>query len=251
MQYTHKKSLGQHFLHDEGICQDIVEALHPNTLYLIEIGPGAGALTKYLLEKKWEAFYCIELDHEKVIYLEQKYPALKGRIKELDFLESSKPEWPNFSVIGNFPYNISSQIVFKLLDWRDAVNEVVGMFQKEVAVRIASKEGSKDYGILSVLTQCYFELEYLMDVPPHCFTPPPKVMSGVIRMKRREQPLFDGDYNAFRLFIKACFNQRRKTLRNGLKSVFAATQLQDPIFDKRAEQLSVATFIELFYQLNT
>ena len=246
MQYTHKKSLGQHFLHDESICKEIVASLHPNTKHLIEIGPGAGALTKYLIQHAWEDFYCIELDREKVLYLEQTIPGLKGKIRELDFLEAPKPGWHNFSVIGNFPYNISSQIVFKLLEWRDAVDEVVGMFQKEVAVRIASKEGNKDYGILSVLTQCYFELEYLMDVPPHCFTPAPKVMSGVIRMRRREQPLFDGDYDAFRKFIKVCFNQRRKTLRNGLKSFLPADQLTDSIFDKRAEQLSVSDFIALY-----
>lgn len=249
MDYTLKKSLGQHFLHDEVICQKIVEAMSGDTKQLLEIGPGGGAITKYLLEKNVEKYECIELDKEKVDYLIRQYPSLDGRIIHDDFLLAEKAYEGHFNIIGNFPYNISTQIVFKILEWRDNVDEVVGMFQKEVAQRIASKHGNKTYGILSVLTQCYYDLEYLFDVPATSFTPPPKVVSGVIRLKRNNNPHQIEDYNKFKTFVKVAFNQRRKTLRNGLKAILPADKLQDEVFNKRAEQLSVSEFVELFKSL--
>ena len=174
---------------------------------------------------------------------------LKGRIIHDDFLLAEKPFDGQFNIIGNFPYNISTQIVFKILEWRDDVDEVVGMFQKEVAQRIASKHGNKTYGILSVLTQCYYDLEYLFDVPATSFTPPPKVVSGVIRLKRNNNPYQIEDYNKFKTFVKVAFNQRRKTLRNGLKAILPADKLLDEVFNKRAEQLSVQEFVGLFHSL--
>jgi 16S rRNA (adenine1518-N6/adenine1519-N6)-dimethyltransferase len=246
LQYTLKKSLGQHFLHDQQICNMVVDALPEGILQLLEIGPGGGALTGILIEKKWPAYRCIEIDKEKVDYLTLTYPVLRDHIIHDDFLVAEKPFDGHFSVIGNFPYNISTQIVFKILEWRDDVDVVVGMFQKEVAQRIASAHGSKQYGILSVLTQCYYELEYLFDVPASSFTPPPNVVSGVIRMVKRKNPYPILDYKKFKQFVKAAFNQRRKTLRNGLKSILPPEKLTDAIFDKRAEQLSVLEFVQLF-----
>ncbi len=247
MEYTLKKSLGQHFLHNEAICQQIVEALNPETRVLLEIGPGAGALTKYLLQKPFSEYQCVELDKEKVDYLLRTYPALEGKIHHDDFLTAPLPFEHSFSIIGNFPYNISTQIVFKILDWKEHVEEVVGMFQKEVAQRIASPHGSKNYGILSVLTQCFYQVEYLFDVPADGFTPPPKVVSGVIRLRRIGNPYGIADYDKFRKFVKAAFSQRRKTLRNSLKSYVAADKLQGDIFGKRAEQLSLQEFVDLFH----
>lgn len=249
MSYTLKKSLGQHFLHDEHICRQIVDFLNPGTTHLLEIGPGAGALSKYLVAKPLTDYRCIEIDLEKIDYLHRHFPALKGKIIHDDFLNASIPFDGQFSIIGNFPYNISTQIIFHILDWREQVDEVIGMFQKEVAQRIASKHGSKDYGILSVLTQCYYEVDYLLDVAPACFTPPPKVDSGVIRLLKRDQALFAGDYKKFKQFIKAAFAQRRKTLRNCLKALLPADRLQDDLFNKRAEQLSVEDFVALYHRL--
>lgn len=248
MDYTLKKSLGQHFLHDEVICKQIVDALDASTRKLIEIGPGGGALTKYLLTMPFDEFRCIELDTEKVTWLLNTFPALNNRIDNIDFLQAEKPFDGDFSVIGNFPYNISTQIVFKILDWKESVTDVVGMFQKEVAQRIASKHGSKEYGILSVLTQCFYDVEYLFDVPASSFTPPPKVVSGVLRMKRNDNPYGIENYDKFRKFVKAAFSQRRKTLRNSLKSHLPAEKLQGDVFGKRAEQLSVKEFVDLYNQ---
>jgi len=247
MEYTLKKSLGQHFLHDEAMCRQIAEALSSNTNQLLEIGPGAGALTKYLLQQPFSAYRCVELDKEKVDYLLRTYPALEGKILHDDFLTTPLPFETPFSIIGNFPYNISTQIVFKMLDWKEQVIEVVGMFQKEVAQRIASPHGNKNYGILSVLTQCYFDVDYLFDVPASSFTPPPKVVSGVIRMRHKGNPYGIGDYDKFRKFVKAAFSQRRKTLRNSLKSYLPADKLQGDIFGQRAEQLSVQAFVDLYH----
>lgn len=249
MQYTLKKQLGQHFLHDESVCQKIVGALRPGIKNLLEIGPGGGAITKYLMQMPFAEYLCIELDKEKIDYLYQKYPALKDKIIHDDFLDAERPFQENFTIIGNFPYNISTQIIFKVLDWKEHVDEVVGMFQKEVAERIASKHGSKSYGIMSVLVQCYYDIEYLFDVPASCFTPPPKVTSGVIRLARNNNPYNIQDEKKFKTFVKAAFNQRRKTLRNGLKSILPAEKLQDDIFNKRAEQLSVKEFVDLFASL--
>lgn len=249
MQYTLKKSLGQHFLHDESVCVHIVDSLSEDVKNLLEIGPGGGAITKYLMHKPFENYVCIELDKDKIDYLHKQYPSLQGKIFHDDFLDAKLPFDTNFSIIGNFPYNISTQIIFKVLDWRDQVDEVLGMFQKEVAKRIASKHGSKEYGILSVLAQTYYSIEYLFDVEASCFTPPPKVVSGVIKLVRKQglEPVLD--YKKFKSFVKAAFNMRRKTLRNGFKSILSAEKLQDDIFNKRAEQLSVEQFIELYKSL--
>ncbi len=248
--YTLKKSLGQHFLKDENICRKIISSLqeYPFT-QLIEVGPGGGALTKYLLEIENIDFKAVELDDEKVTYLENTYPSIKGKIIHQSFLDIEKPFTGRFTVVGNFPYNISTQILFKLLDWRADVECMVGMFQKEVAQRVAAKEGNKTYGVLSVLVQAFFEVEYLFDVHEQCFQPPPKVKSGVIRMlPKKEIPAMKSEKEFF-LLVKTAFNQRRKTLRNAVRGLFEATVLEDELFNKRAEQLTVLQFAELTYRM--
>lgn len=246
--YTLKKSLGQHFLKDENICRKIVQALQQRPFsQLLEVGPGGGALTKYLLELPDVDFKAVELDLEKVEYLGQKYPALQGKIIHESFLEVSVPFEGSFTVVGNFPYNISTQILFRILEWRDQVETMVGMFQKEVAQRVAAKEGNKTYGVLSVLIQAFFEVEYLFDVAEGCFNPPPKVKSGVIRMIPRKEPPAMSSEKKFTLLVKTAFNQRRKTLRNALKGLFDTEVLANPIFDKRAEQLNVQEFAALSF----
>lgn len=254
MQYTLKKSLGQHFLKDENICLQIVAALLQSLTQtgipqLLEVGPGAGALTKYLLQIPGIDFKAVELDTEKVEYLERIYPAIKGQIIHKDFLEIDAPFENPFIVAGNFPYNISTQIVFKVLEWKEQVPVMIGMFQKEVAQRIASQPGSKVYGILSVLVQAFYEVEYLFDVPPESFTPPPKVMSAVIRFKLRDTKPDIRSERSFFILVKAAFNQRRKMLRNALKSLFDEEILKEDIFNKRAEQLSVKDFAALTFRM--
>ncbi len=250
MQYTLKKSLGQHFLKDENICRQIVDAvLAEKPKHLVEVGPGGGALTKYLLQLKDVDFKAIELDKEKVDYLEQTYPAIKGKLIHGNILDADAPFNEHFMVVGNFPYNISSQILFKVLDWKEQVTCMVGMFQKEVAQRIASKEGNKTYGILSVLVQAYFDVEYLFDVHENSFNPPPKVKSGVIKLKPvKEIPAMQSE-KKFSLLVKTAFNQRRKMLRNGVRGLFDAEFLKDEIFNKRAEQLTVQQFAELTFKM--
>lgn len=242
-----KKSLGQHFLNDLNAAQQIVEGLtmHQNYSNVLEIGPGMGVLTQYLVQKNYTT-KVVELDRDSVAYLKKNFEALPHEnIIEADFLrlEISKIfEQKPFAIIGNFPYNISSQIFFKVLENKDLIPEVVGMLQKEVAVRIASKPGNKDYGILSVLLQAFYNIEYLFSVGPQAFTPPPKVNSGIIRCTRNNVNKLDCDESKFKAIVKMGFNQRRKTLRNSLR----AMQLpNDPLLDKRAEQLSVADFIYL------
>ena len=248
MSYTLKKSLGQHFLHDENICRDIVDALHGESYsQLLEVGPGAGAITKYLLQIIGIDFKAVEIDNEKADYLEVTYPSIKDKIIRDDFLKTPSPFEGSFIVIGNFPYNISSQILFKILEWKDQVPVIIGMFQKEVAQRIAAQPGSKVYGILSILIQAYYSVEYLFDVPPTAFTPPPKVVSGVIRLRRKEQILSVKSERAFTVLVKTAFNQRRKMLRNATRSLFDETVLQDDIFNKRAEQLSLDDFARLSF----
>ena len=248
--YTLKKSLGQHFLKDENICRKIIEALQQCSFRnLVEVGPGGGALTKYLVQLPGVDFKAVELDDEKVIFLRNTYPVLHDKIIHKSFLDIDKPFEENFTVIGNFPYNISTQILFKILEWEDSVDCVIGMFQKEVAQRIAAKEGNKVYGVLSVLIQAFFEVEYLFDVHEKCFQPPPKVKSGVVRLLPRKESLEMKSEKEFFLLVKTAFNQRRKKLRNAVKGLFETTVLQDPIFDKRAEQLSVAQFAELTFKM--
>lgn len=249
--YTLKKSLGQHFLKDDTIIMKIVEELKQHTFdRLLEVGPGAGALTKHLLTIPSIDFKAVEIDEEKIAYLHKNHEVLKGKIIADSFLDIEKPFDESFIVIGNFPYNISSQILFKILDWRDDVPIAIGMFQKEVAERAASGPGSKAYGVLSVLVQAYYVVDYLFDVPPECFNPPPKVMSGVIRLTKRTEPLIVKSERSFKNLVKAAFNQRRKTLRNALKGLFTPEMLQNELFEKRAEQLSVEAFAALTFQMS-
>ncbi|WP_104734879.1 16S rRNA (adenine(1518)-N(6)/adenine(1519)-N(6))-dimethyltransferase RsmA [Hanstruepera ponticola] len=244
-----KKHLGQHFLKDENIARKIAATLsYKNYNHVLEIGPGMGVLTKYLLEKDITT-HVIEIDTESVDYLKANYLNLADRIIEQDFLKYNLKDIFNdepFAIIGNFPYNISSQIVFKLLEIRQQVPEFSGMFQKEVAMRICSKEGSKAYGILSVLTQAFYNANYLFTVPPSVFNPPPKVDSGVLLLKRKDNYTLPCDEKLFFKVVKTGFQQRRKTLRNSLKTLNLSDNLKaNVIFDKRPEQLSVLEFIEL------
>jgi 16S rRNA (adenine1518-N6/adenine1519-N6)-dimethyltransferase len=248
--YTLKKSLGQHFLTDEDVCQKIISSLSEQSYtQLLEVGPGGGALTKYLIEIPQIQFKAVELDNEKVQYLCHTYPSLNGKIINENFLDLEKPFDSAFTIIGNFPYNISTQILFKILEWRDSVECMVGMFQKEVALRAAAKEGNKTYGVLSVLVQAFFEVEYLFDVHEQCFNPPPKVKSGVIKLlPRKEVPAMQSEQKFF-LLVKTAFNQRRKTLRNAVRGLFDAALLEDDLFNKRAEQLTVAQFAALTFKM--
>lgn len=245
-----KKSLGQHFLKDENLAQKIVsEFLNKNPSHAaIEVGPGQGVLTKYLLEDKGLSYYGVELDQRMIPLLIRKFPQIEGRIFNEDILDFDwrKAGAGNISIIGNFPYNISSQILFKVLDNKELVNYVVGMFQKEVAKRITASSGNKEYGILSVLMQTYYDIEYLFDVGENSFSPPPRVTSGVIRlMKKQELPVIYRE-DMFRVLVKSGFGQRRKTLRNSLlHMVNHVSFIRDPVFDKRAEQLTVAEWITL------
>jgi 16S rRNA (adenine1518-N6/adenine1519-N6)-dimethyltransferase len=244
-----KKHLGQHFLTDESIAKNIADTLsYSGYDTILEIGPGMGVLTKYLLEKDTDT-YVIEIDTDSVAYLNTHYPKLHDKIICKDFLKyniNEVFEGKPFAIIGNFPYNISTQIVFKCLEMRHQVPEFSGMFQKEVAERICSKKGSKVYGILSVLAQAFYEAEYLFTVEPEVFNPPPKVKSGVLRLRRKENFTLLCNEKLFFSVVKTAFQQRRKTMRNSLKSFQLSDNLkEDTIFDLRPEQLSVAQFIEL------
>lgn len=250
MQYTLKKSLGQHFLKDELICKQIVTALQQNEFkQLVEVGPGGGALTKYLLQLNGFDFKAVELDAEKITYLEATYPNLQGKLIHQSILDIDAPFDNEFTLVGNFPYNISSQILFKVLDWKDQVNVMIGMFQKEVAQRVAAGPGSKTYGIISILVQAFYEVEYLFDVPPESFNPPPKVVSAVIRLTRKKTKYEVKSEKIFIQLVKASFNQRRKTLRNATKSLFDDDVTKDEIFNKRAEQLSIQDFAALTFKM--
>jgi 16S rRNA (adenine1518-N6/adenine1519-N6)-dimethyltransferase len=240
-----KKHLGQHFLMDDNIARKIVTSLRENQ-NVLEIGPGTGILTNHLLQISNINLKVIEIDRESVDYLTQQFPVLAEKIISADFLRYDLKDLfdGNFSVIGNFPYNISTQILFNVLEYRDQVNEVVGMFQKEVAVRIASKPGNKDYGILSVLLQAFYNIEYLFTVNESVFVPPPKVKSAVIRLLRNDVKKLDCDEKLFVTVVKTAFNQRRKTLRNALSSIqFDTNDEITLLFTKRAEQLGVAEFV--------
>ena len=248
--YTLKKSLGQHFLKNESVVDQIISALTVHSFSnLLEVGPGGGALTKYLEKLPNINFKAVELDDEKIEYLGKTYPGLQGKIIRGSILEVSKPFEDHFTVIGNFPYNISTQIMFRMLEWKDSVDIVIGMFQKEVAKRITASPDNKDYGILSVLAQAYFKVEYLFDVDENAFNPPPKVKSGVIRMTNAENPYKIEQEKKFFLLVKTAFGQRRKQLRNPLKGLFSADVLQDPIFTKRAENLSVQDYVDLLSKM--
>ena len=245
-----KKSLGQHFLKDAHIAQKIVESLSGHGMYdaILEVGPGTGILTQFLLQKEISDFKVVEIDRFAADALHERFPELQERLVLGDFLrvDLTANMAGNFALIGNFPYNISTQIMFRVLEFRDRIPEVVGMFQKEVAQRIASPPGGKQYGILSVLLQAWYDIELLFEVPPHVFNPPPKVQSAVIRLKRNGAVKLDCDEALFVKVVKAGFNQRRKTLRNALKTIgFIHQNPDDPILDRRAETLSVADFVTL------
>ena len=251
MQYTLKKSLGQHFLIDKTVCEKIRAVLLEQPIeQLVEVGPGAGALTEFIYKIPTKSYKAIELDTEKVQYLLHAYPDLSGKLINEDFLETAIPFEDSFVLVGNFPYNISTQIVFKVLDWKSQVPMMVGMFQKEVAERIAAKPHSKAYGILSVLAQAFYDVTYLFDVPPAAFNPPPKVDSGVIMFKRKEQFPAMASEKSFYHIVKMAFGQRRKMLRNPLKPYFTAAQLEDPIFTKRAENLSFEDYAALTFKMH-
>ena len=251
MQYTLKKSLGQHFLKDDSVCVRIVDALQQEEYrQLLEVGPGGGALTKHLLQLTDIDFKAVELDAEKVAYLEHNFPAISGKLIHQSFLDIEPPFDDSFIIVGNFPYNISTQIVFKVLDWKENVPMMVGMFQKEVAERIAAKPHSKAYGILSVLAQAFYDVTYLFDVPPSAFNPPPKVDSGVIMFKRKAQYPAMASEKSFYHIVKMAFGQRRKMLRNPLKPYFTPAQLEDPIFTKRAENLSFEDYATLTFKMH-
>ncbi|MBL3656407.1 16S rRNA (adenine(1518)-N(6)/adenine(1519)-N(6))-dimethyltransferase RsmA [Fulvivirga sediminis] len=245
-----KKHLGQHFLKDNDIARDIVKAVkqHKKGMKILEIGPGTGVLTQFLMEDYADDIILIDLDRESINYLEKHYSEIKENIIYGDFLKLDLRErlGEEYIVIGNFPYNISSQIFFKILDDKEKVVEVVGMLQKEVAERLASPPGNKNYGILSVLLQAYYDIEYLFTVGREVFDPPPKVQSGVIRLVRNDRQALDCDEDLFKRVVKQGFQNRRKTLRNALKPLNLTDEVKQlPVLNKRAEELSVKEFEEL------
>ncbi len=250
MKVAPKKHLGQHFLTDKNICQKIALQYkkHQDCKRVLEIGPGMGALTEFLLQDKEVEVSVMEIDRDSVKYLKENVPELGDRIYEADFLKTDLQKHMGtepFAVVGNFPYNISSQILFRCLDYRNQIPEIMGMFQKEVALRIAEKPGSKQYGIISVLLQAFYDIEYCFTVDEHVFNPPPKVKSGVIRCTRNARDVFPCSEKLFIQVVKVGFNQRRKTLRNSLKSIIGAREFDHPFLTLRPEVLSVDQFIEL------
>ncbi len=258
MEVRPKKSLGQHFLNDTQVACRIVESLSVDQekftgqgFPVVEVGPGTGVLTSFLLEKPGIDYYAIELDREAVTFLQKKYPGLGARLITGDFLTVSRSVFPSgFFVIGNFPYNISSQIFFRVLEWRESVPRIVGMLQKEVAQRFCAPPGSKTYGILSVLLQAWYDTEYLFTVPAGAFTPPPKVQSGVVRLSRNNRTSLGCPEDLFRKVVRTTFNQRRKTIHNSLKPLLGEKKnFTSPFSGQRPEQLGVEEFIQLTQQV--
>lgn len=266
MQVRPKKALGQHFLTDLSVAQKIASSLETEGgASVLEIGPGMGVLTQYLLERKDIDFRAVEIDRESVDYLLVNFPSIRGKLIEADFLRISPETFfsGDFDVIGNFPYNISSQIFFRILDYKDRIPQVVCMVQKEVAERIAEAPGSKTYGILSVLLQAWYDIEYLFTVGEGAFNPPPKVKSAVIRLRRNGRTELGCDEKLFKTVVKTGFNQRRKTLRNSLRQLVTSqaqqlgwteerlsSYLSQPVFDLRPERLGVEDFIALTKSLS-
>ncbi|MDB0011202.1 16S rRNA (adenine(1518)-N(6)/adenine(1519)-N(6))-dimethyltransferase RsmA [Crocinitomicaceae bacterium] len=245
-----KKHLGQHFLTDKNICQKIASQFraHKDCNTVLEIGPGMGALTEFLLQREESEVHVMEIDRDSIAYLKEHYPVLEGKIYDSDFLRTKfetifgdKP----FAVVGNFPYNISSQIMFKCLEYRNQIPEIMGMFQKEVAQRFAEKPGTKQYGVISVLMQAYYDIEYCFTVDEHVFNPPPKVKSGVIRCTRNERDFLPCNEKLFSQVVKSTFGQRRKTIRNSVKSIMKGPGFEHDFLTLRPERLSVEDFIEL------
>lgn len=242
-----KKHLGQHFLTDHNIARKIVELLDAKDAAVLEIGPGTGVLTQYLVQKFENQLFLIEIDEESVEYLHQHFPELQANTFQKDFLKMNLHDFgpTKLAIIGNFPYNISSQIFFQIIAHHDKVDEVVCMIQKEVAERIATGPGSKTYGILSVLLQAWYNISYCFTVGEQVFNPPPKVKSAVIKLSRNNTADLGCDSRLFQQIVKQAFNQRRKTLRNALRSLLKPEMLSHEMLDKRAEQLSVADFVQL------
>ncbi len=246
--YTAKKSLGQHFLNDAHVVQKIMDAFGTRSHELVlEVGPGKGVLSKHLFNKYQKQAYLCDIDERSITFLSEQFPEYQLQIIQADILQLDFEKFfakKQVSVIGNFPYNISTQIIFKLLEHKEQVPVIVGMFQKEVAKRLAATHGNKEYGITTVLLQAYYDVEYLFDVQPGCFSPPPKVISGVIRINRKANQPELQDELLFRRMVKAGFNTRRKTLRNALSSLeLKLTAADNEILGKRAEQLSVQDWI--------
>ena len=244
-----KKHLGQHFLTDKNICKKIAKQYgrHQDCNRVLEIGPGMGALTSFMIEDELDVTV-MEIDTESISYLNEHFPPLYGKIHNADFLRADLNEFMGdepFAVVGNFPYNISSQILFKCLDYRNQIPEIMGMFQKEVAMRVAEKPGSKTYGILSVILQAFYDIEYCFTVDEHVFNPPPKVKSGVIRLTRNERKTLPCDEALFIKVVKMAFNQRRKTIRNSIKQLIKDKNIEHEYLALRPEVLSVEQFIEL------
>lgn len=249
-----KKSLGQHFLTDKNIARKIVDSLTWNDYHcVLEIGPGMGVLTEYLLQIPEKDIRFVEIDQASVAYLNEKFSDIQSKIIKADVLYKKFGDFFSepFAVIGNFPYNISSQLFFKILESRDSVKETVCMIQKEVAVRLASPPGSRDYGILSVFLQAWYDIEYLFTVPPQVFIPPPRVQSAVIRLRRNDKNHLGCNEELFRKVVKTAFNQRRKTLRNSLRNILLNLDVSEPIFQKRPEQLGVSEFVRLTLLIET
>lgn len=242
-----KKFLGQHFLRDQNIAEKICQQLEGKADQILEIGPGTGVLTQFLSKIYSDKLHVVEVDKESVDYLHQHFPQLSSNIHHTDFLKTNFTDYGegSMAVIGNFPYNISSQIFFKILEHHSIVNEVVCMIQKEVADRISSPPSNKSYGILSVLLQAWYDIDYKFTVHEHVFLPPPKVKSAVIRLSRNQTTQLNCDEKRFKVIVKQAFNQRRKTLRNSLRSMINPEIIQDKIFDKRPEQLGVSDFVQL------
>lgn len=245
-----KKHLGQHFLKDKGICEKIANQLtnHQNCKNVIEIGPGMGALSDFLVARGDLNLWLLDVDNESIEFLKNRYPLLSERIVLGDFLRMDLQKLmgqEKFCVVGNFPYNISTQILFKCLEHRNQIPEIMGMFQKEVAVRVAEKPGTKEYGITSVLLQAFYDIQYCFTVDEHVFIPPPKVKSGVIRCTRNSRENLGCDEKLFFQVVKMAFNQRRKTLRNSLKQLLRGRELPEVFTNERPEKLSVDQFIEL------
>ena len=245
-----KKHLGQHFLTDKNICRKIADqyTAHMGCKRVLELGPGMGALTEFLLEREELSVSVMDVDTESIEYLKVHFPKLDGKIFEADFLRADLKKFMGdepFSVVGNFPYNISSQILFKCLEYRNQIPEIMGMFQKEVAERVAEKPGSKQYGILSVILQAFYDIKYCFTVDEHVFNPPPKVKSGVIRCTRNERQDLGCDEELFIRIVKMSFNQRRKTIRNSIKALIKDTGFDHPYLNDRPERLSVEDFIAL------
>jgi 16S rRNA (adenine1518-N6/adenine1519-N6)-dimethyltransferase len=249
-----KKHLGQHFLHDENIARKIISSVPEYPRLSLEIGPGTGVLSKYLLTDSSRDAFFLEVDYESAAFLVQRFPEIESRLILADFLKYPLENFPSEAragepmlIVGNFPYNISSQILFRAMEYRDRVVSLTGMFQKEVAERIIQKPGNKSYGILSVLVQAWYEVEYLFTVGELVFIPPPKVKSAVIRLSRNERPRLDCDEGLFKTVVKTAFNQRRKTLHNALKPITSGIKDEGglPFLRERAEQLGVEDFVLL------